>query len=141
MRFIAIAALAAGLCLPALPGRAQVTGDNFGGGKTSDLAALCGATQTDQYVVSAVNFCHGFLMGVGQLHSALTQPGVGVRPYFCLPNPRPSLDQVRGAFVGWVAANPQYGATPAVEGVTRFGEATYPCPPSQTRASRRGATQ
>lgn len=137
MRFMAIAALAAGLCLPALPGRAEVTGDNFAGGKTSDLAALCGATQTDQYVVSAINFCHGFLMATGQFHAEITQPGGRVSPFFCLPNPRPSLDEVRSGFVRWVAANPQYAGTPAIEGVVRFGAATYPCPPSQARASRR----
>lgn len=132
-----MAALAAGLCLTALSAQAQVIPDNFVGGRTSDLAALCGAGPSDPSVVSAINYCHGFLMATGQFHAEVTAPGGRVPPMFCLPNPRPDLTTVTAGFVTWARANPQFAATSAVEGVVRYATAAYPCPTPPARPARR----
>jgi hypothetical protein len=139
MRGMRIAALAAGLGLAALPGRADVLPDNFVGGRTSDLAALCSAASSDPSVVAATNYCHGFLMSAGQFHAELTARGSQVGPFFCLPDPRPDLRTVTAGFSEWARANPQFASTSAVEGVVRYATATWPCPPRP--AARRGRTQ
>jgi hypothetical protein len=131
------AILAAGLALTTLPAAAQVIPDNFVGGRTSDLAALCAAGPSDPQVVSAVNYCHGFLLGVGQFHAEATREGARIRPFFCLPNPRPTVASITSGFVAWAAANPQFAGTPAVEGVVRYATSAFPCPP-RPAASRRG---
>ena len=59
------------------------------------------------------------------------------RPIFCLPNPSPTFDQARAAFVAWARANPQHGAEPAVDGLTRFAAETYPCPGAPAPRPRR----
>jgi Rap1a immunity proteins len=141
MRSMRIAALAAGLCLSALPGQAQVLPDNFVGGRTSDLAALCGAGANDPNVVSAINYCHGFLMSAGQFHAEITQRGGRVNPMFCLPNPRPDLRTVSSGFTAWAAANPQYAGTSAIEGVVRYATATWPCPATPARSTRGSRAQ
>lgn len=130
------AVLAAALSLAGAPALAQVTPDNFVGGRTADLAALCAAGPSDPNVVSAVNFCHGFLLAVGQFHGELTQRGSRVGPFFCLPDPRPTVATITAAFVTWAGANPQYGSSSAAEGVVRFATAAYPCP---RRPARRGS--
>jgi len=140
MRAMGIAALAAGFCLSALPGQSQVLPDNFAGGRTSDLAALCAAGPNDPNVVSAVNFCHGFLLATGQFHAEVTAQGGRVKPMFCLPSPRPAVATVVSGFVTWARANPQFADTSAVEGVVRYATDTWPCPPSSTPQRRgRGA--
>lgn len=139
LRGCKVAALVAGLGLAALPARAQVTPDNFVGGRVADLAALCAAGAGDSNVVSAVNFCHGFLMATGQFHAALTRPGGRVAPMFCLASPRPTVATITAGFVEWARANPQYAGDPAVEGVVRFATATSPCPPPAPRRGRSAA--
>lgn len=128
--------LAAALGLAALPASAQVIPDNFVGGRTSDLAALCAAGPTDPMVRDAVNYCHGFLMAVGQFHAEMTREGARVRPFFCLPNPRPSISNITAAFVSWANANPQFAGTPAVEGVVRYATSAFPCPAAPARGRR-----
>ncbi len=141
MHGMRIAVLAAGLGLAALPGQAQVLPDNFVGGRTSDLAALCGAGANDPNVVAAVNYCHGFLMSVGQFHAEITQRGSRVKPMFCLPNPRPDLRTVAAGFTSWAAANPQFAGTSAVEGLVRYATATWPCPAAPSRTTRGSRAQ
>lgn len=136
MRSTTIAALAAGLCLSALPATAQVRPENFSGGRTSDLAALCGAAANDPNAVAAANYCHGFLMSTGQFHAEITQPGGRVRPMFCPPTPRPDVQSVTSGFVRWAAANPQYADASAVEGVVRYATAAWPCPDAHRRPAR-----
>lgn len=141
MRSMTIAALAAGLCLSALPATAQVRPDNFTGGRTGDLATLCGAAANDPNAVAAAHYCQGFLMSVGQFHAEITQPGGRVAPMFCPPSPRPDLRTVSSGFARWAAANPQFTDTSAVEGVVRYATATWPCPDAQRRPARASRTQ
>ena len=139
MRGTRAAIFAAGLSLAALPAAAQVTPDNFAGGRTSDLAALCAAGPSDPDVVAAVNFCHGYLMAIAQFHAELTREGGQLGPFFCLQRPLPSVSTITSGFVNWARANPQYAQTSAAEGVVRFATETSPCPtpPATGRRARR----
>src|SRR5690349_1397581 len=91
----------AGLLLAAAPAAAQVSQQNFRGGTTGDLAALCGASPQDPEGIAAIAWCHGFMIATGQYHRELSAPGGVQRPLFCLPNPAPTLDEARASFVAW----------------------------------------
>ena len=138
-RLLLIALAMAGLAGPALaqgsPAPA-VSAETFRGGSTADLARLCGATGSATIAVAAVAYCHGFLAGVGQLHTVLTRDGGPLRSPYCVPEPRPSIEQVAARFTTWAQANPQFGGESAISGLTRFAEAQYPCP-APTGAARR----
>lgn len=136
MRGSRAAVFAAGLSLAALPAAAQVTPDNFVGGRTSDLAALCAAGPSDPNVVSAVNFCHGYLMAIAQFHAELTREGSPIGPLFCLARPLPTVSAITTGFVEWARANPQYAQTSAAEGVVRFASQASPCPPPAATGRR-----
>lgn len=131
------ALLAVGLGAAALPAAAQVTPDNFVGGRVSDLAALCATGPSDPNIISAINFCHGFLMATGQFHAALTRPGGKIEPMFCSPSPLPTIATITAGFVDWARSNPHHAADPAVEGVVRFATAASPCPPQPAGNRRR----
>jgi hypothetical protein len=119
---------ASALLLAALPAGAQVTGQNFRGGLTSDLAALCGASEQEAHGQAALVYCQGFFVAAGQYHHALSAEGGAQRPVFCLPNPSPTFEQARTSFVTWARTNPQHSGERAIDGLTRFAGQTYPCP-------------
>ncbi len=96
-------------------------------GTTGQLAQLCATPAGDPTHAIATGYCRGVLVGVGQTHALMTTAPDGVRSVFCLPTPSPSLDEAMGAFVRWVAANPQQAATKSANGVLAFAAATYPC--------------
>lgn len=118
---------AAALLLVGGTAKAQVVEGNFRGGRTTDLAALCAASGQEALGGPALGYCQGFIVSAGQYHRALTAEGGAQRPIFCLPNPSPSFDQFRLAFVAWARGNPQHGTEPAIDGLARFAAATYPC--------------
>jgi hypothetical protein len=125
---ILAAAAAAALLLTARPGTAQTSEQNFRGGRTSDLAALCGASEQEALGQAALGYCQGFFVAAGQYHHALSSEGGVQRPVFCLPSPSPTFDQARTSFVAWARANSQYAGERAIDGLTRFAGETYPCP-------------
>ena len=61
----------------------------------------------------------------------------GRTPLYCMPSPGPTHAEFQAAFVAWARANPQYAQERAVEGLSRFTSATYPCPPAQAAARSR----
>lgn len=128
---------AAGAALLAAPATAEVTEQNFRGGRTGDLAALCGATRQNPLHTAALNWCHGFLVGAGQYHRSTAAAHGAGQSLFCLPSPEPTLDQARQAFVAWAARNPQHAQERAVDGLTRFAAETYPCPRTEAPRARR----
>ncbi|MBK1659249.1 hypothetical protein CKO45_13490 [Paracraurococcus ruber] len=131
-----LAALAAAALL-ALPAAAQVAERNFSGGRTGDLAALCGAPASDPMHTAAVNYCQGFIVGAGQFHASTAAAHGDSHRMFCLPTPEPTLEQARTAFVAWAARNPQHAGDRAVDGLARFAAETWPCPrAAQPRARR-----
>ena len=84
---LAGAAAAAALLLAARPGGAQVTEQAFRGGRTGDLAALCGTSEQEALGQAALGYCQGFVVAAGQYHRALSAEGGVHRPIFCLPSP------------------------------------------------------
>jgi hypothetical protein len=140
------AALAATLAVPptpaaaqagAMPAAAAAPRAAFEARTVADLATLCGASPQAPEYAAAIAFCHGFLQGAGQFHAALTQPGSGVTPVFCPPNPPPTRAQVADAFVAWARANPGQAGERAVDGLARWAHAAYPCPEPERQSRPR----
>ncbi|MCU0945137.1 MAG: hypothetical protein MUF65_07200 [Rubritepida sp.] len=98
---------------------------------TATLAELCGAAP-DRSDAPATAFCRGFIVGAAQHHHATSS-----RRAYCLPDPGPSQAEFQRGFAAWARANPQFGGERAVEGLTRFAAATYPCPPRAAAARPR----
>ena len=138
-RSLVIACAVAGLSGPALAqgNPTAITAQTFSGGTTADLALLCAASGSETVAVAATAYCHGFLAGVGQLHTALTGASGPLRSPYCVPDPRPTISQVAASFVTWARANPQHNGASAVAGLTRFADQQFPCTP-RPRAARRG---
>ncbi|WP_424811131.1 Rap1a/Tai family immunity protein [Roseococcus sp. YIM B11640] len=138
MRFLAVAGALVALAGPALAQSANPSVDPsaFQGRTAGDLAALCGATQDDPRYVAAVHFCHGFLQGAAQYHNATRRAGTRTPPLFCPPEQRPSVEQVASSYVTWLRGSPQYAGEAAVDGLTRWAQATYPCPATPPRRRR-----
>jgi hypothetical protein len=128
MRFQRLLAVALGAGLLPAPAMAQVTDQAFRGGRTGDVAALCSAGPQDPLHTAALNWCHGFFVGVGQYHRSVAEAGAGPKSLFCLPTPEPTLEQARWAFVAWARAHPQHASERAVDGLARFAAETWPCP-------------
>ena len=124
---------AAGLAalLAAAPAAAQqtLTEADFRSGTAGDMADLCGAAPSDPMYGAGVGWCHGFMLAVGQYHASIAARRTAGHPLFCLPDPSPTFDQLRTAFVAYVRGNPQVQNERAVDGFVRFAVATYPCQP------------
>ncbi|WP_149539031.1 Rap1a/Tai family immunity protein [Siccirubricoccus phaeus] len=144
----ALAAAWLGLATPALaqgtsPGMRPGTGGSgtpTSVSTTADLAAICLPTAQDPQRLEAIAYCQGYMTAAGQYHSMLHRPGGRRRPLYCLPNPAPTVAESAIAFAQWARQNPQYNQEPALDGLFRWAQATYPCPqeaaPSRPRTSR-----
>ena len=115
-----------------LPGSSQaaVTEDNFLARTTGDLVALCSAERSDPLVAAAINFCHGFGVGVYQ---ALSEQEAAHRTpqLFCMPDRQPTRNQVVADFVAWAKASPQRMSERPADGIARFLSERFPCPKSR----------
>ena len=124
---------AAGLItlLAAMPVAAQtpLTEADFRTGTAGGLADLCAAPPSDPLYAAGIGWCHGFILATGQYHQAIAARRTAGHPLFCLPDPSPTFDAMRAAFVAYVRANPQVRAERAMDGFMRFLVATYPCQP------------
>jgi hypothetical protein len=118
-------------------GQATIGAETFRAGTTGALGQLCGSGTSGAVQTAAVVYCHGFIAGVGQFHREVTRDGAPLVPLYCPPQPPPQLEQVANAFATWARANPQHASEPAVDGLIRFAQATYPCPPQSAAATRR----
>jgi hypothetical protein len=117
------------LCVATLPsaGHAAVTEDTFQLRSTSDLVELCTAGQTDPMMTAAVNFCHGFAVGVFRV---LEEENAAhrINKLFCMPNPAPSRSQALADFVQWAKSTPGMMDQRPADGLLAFLVKTYPCP-------------
>jgi hypothetical protein len=103
-----------------------------------DLAAVCDPTWSGVPRLEAIAYCQGFLTSAGQYHALVHPAGGRARPLYCVPTPGPTIAESGIAFAAWAHAHPVHHNEPALDGLLRWAEATFPCPPpaAAPRASR-----
>ena len=116
-------------CAAAVAGAAQaaMTQDSFLLGSTGDLVDLCAAPQSDPMYTAAVNFCHGFSLGVFRVleeQDAAKKSG----HLFCLPNPAPTRNEAIATFVQWVRADSSRSGLPPADGIATYLSQQFKCP-------------
>jgi hypothetical protein len=117
------------LCAAMLPaaGNAAVTEDTFHLRTTSDLVELCSIAPTDPMGTAALNFCHGFTLGVFQVLSE-QNAAERVKKLFCLPDtPTTTRNQAIADLVQWAKATPNVLSQTPADGVTSYLASKYPC--------------
>jgi Rap1a immunity proteins len=107
---------------------AAVTEDSFLLRSTGDLVDLCSAAQPDPMYTAAVNFCHGFAVGVFRVLQQQDMANAAGRHMFCLPNPMPTRNEGIAGFVQWARADVGRSALPAADGIATFLTQQFPCP-------------
>jgi hypothetical protein len=105
---------------------AAVTQDDFLVRTTGDLVDLCSADRSDPLMTAAVNFCHGFGVGVYRV-LAEEQAAQHGSKLFCIPTPTPTRNETVSAFVEWAKANPSHLSEPATDGIADFLAQRFPC--------------
>ncbi|MBR0670583.1 Rap1a/Tai family immunity protein [Neoroseomonas soli] len=106
----------------------------------SELAAVCDPAWGSVPRLEAIAYCQGFLTSFGQYHALLYPQGGPARPLFCVPVPGPTVAQSGIAFAAWARENPRFGNEPALDGLLRWAQQNFPCPPApvaRAPASRR----
>jgi hypothetical protein len=104
-----------------------------------ELAAVCDPHVTGVPRLEAIAYCQGFLTSAGQYHALLFPAGGRGRQLFCVPNPGPSIAESGIAFARWSRDNPSYAAEPALDGLLRWQQASFPCPTNTTARNPRAA--
>lgn len=116
------------LCAAAVPGFAQaaVTEDSFQLRTVRDLVDLCSASPTEALGTAALNFCHGFGLGV---YRVLHEGDMARRSgrLFCTPNPEPTRNEAVASFLQWAKANPGQLSLSPQDGIAAFLAKQYPC--------------
>lgn len=105
---------------------AAVTEDDFLVRTTGELVNLCSADRRDPLMTAAVNFCHGFGVGVYRV-LAEEQAAQHGSKLFCVPNPTPTRNETISAFVQWAKANPSHLSEPPDDGIADFLVQRFPC--------------
>ena len=136
MRHTLGAAALAALLGAALPASAQPA-STTSVSTTADLAAVCQPETTGVERLEAITYIPGYLTAVGQTHTALYLNNRRRSPLFCVSDPPPTVAQSGIAFAAWAKQNPQYANEPAVDGLLRWAQATYPCPAAAAPAHPR----
>jgi hypothetical protein len=136
MRIVIAAALA---CLASPIASAQSQSSTTPGIVTrvqtaADLAAVCDPSWSGVPRLEAIAYCQGFLTAAGQYHTQLHPAGGRVRPLYCLPTPGPTIAESGVAYAAWIRANPAHSGEPALDGLLRWAQATFPCPPAAAPA-------
>jgi hypothetical protein len=105
---------------------APLTEDQFNIRTAGDFAALCSADRADPMMTAAVNFCHGFAVGVYQALNEEQAPHA--RKWFCMPNPPPTRTAAISDFVAMVNASPDLQARKPADAIFYALTQKYPCP-------------
>jgi hypothetical protein len=114
-----------GILLPGLAS-ATVTEEDFVVKTTRNLVNLCTASPQDPRYEEAINFCQGYM--VGAYHYSIAEHSRDPKNLFvCLPDPKPSRNEVVALFVAWAKAHPQYMTDMPVESQFRFMSEKWPC--------------
>jgi hypothetical protein len=117
------------LCIGLSAGSAHaaVTEDTFMLHNTGDLVDLCSAAQSDAMYTAAVNFCHGFTVGVFRVLQEEDRARKS-RHMFCIPSQSPSRNEGIAKFIQWAKADPARSALPAADAIATFLTQQFPCP-------------
>jgi hypothetical protein len=107
--------------------RGAVTEDSFLLHNTGDLVDLCSAVQPDHLYTAAVNFCHGFAVGVFRVLQE-EDTARRSRHLFCLPNPAPSRNEGIARFVEWAKADARRLTLQPADAIATYLSQQYPCP-------------
>jgi hypothetical protein len=108
-------------------GFAAVQTDDFLVTTTAQLLNLCTAAQTDPMAVPALNFCHGFAVGVARVLQEEDAANPNAKAMFCLPPSGVDRNHALSEFVQWASADPSRMSLPATDGIAEFLAAYYPC--------------
>lgn len=122
--------------VPGAPARPFVTHVQTAG----ELAAICDPAWGGVPRLEAIAYCQGFLTSFGPYHALLYPRGGPARPLFCMPVPGPTVAESGVGFATWAGQNRQHGAEPALDGLLRWAQASFPCAPAAaapTPSSRR----
>lgn len=114
---LAIGLAVSGVATSAEPPRLSTTGD---------LVRYCDPAGSAMAMREGQDFCNGFIVGTGLLYLELVRAGT-IQPWVCAPEPPPTLDEARAAFVAWAKANPQNLGDKPIDGFWRAMAAKYPC--------------
>ena len=82
--------------------------------------------KSDPLYTAAINFCHGFGVGVFRVLRAV-DARKSSQPLFCLPNPMPTRNAALTAFIQWAKADPNRLTQPPEDGLAAFLSQQYPC--------------
>jgi hypothetical protein len=115
------------VCSGILPikANAAVTEDNFLLRTTGDLVDLCKATSADPYYTAAVNFCHGFAVGVYRVLES--EERAEPRHMFCVSDRTPRRAEAIAAFVQWADAHPDQKNLGPADGIAAYLQQQFPC--------------
>jgi hypothetical protein len=114
-----------GILLPGLAS-AAVTEEDFVVKTTRNLVNLCTASPQDPRYEEAINFCQGYM--VGAYHYSIAEHSKDPKNLFvCLPEPKPSRNEVVAMFVAWTNEHPQFMTDMPVETQFRFMSEKWPC--------------
>ncbi len=111
--------------------RAAVSEDNFQMRTGADLAALCSPAQGDPLAMAAINFCHGFAIGVYQ--TLASQQAALSRPLFCIPSPPPTRNQTMADFVSWARTSPSAMSEHPADAILDYLTQRFPCAATRSR--------
>lgn len=108
---------------------------------SSELAAMCDPAWGGVPRLEAIAYCQGFLTSFGQYHTLLYPPAGADRPLFCVPVPGPTVAQSGVAFAAWARGQANDPNEPALDGLLRWAQASFPCPaaPAANTAAQRRA--
>ena len=107
----------------------------------ADLAAVCNPATSGVPRLEAIAYCQGFITSAGQYHALLHPAGGPIQPLYCMPTPRPTVAQSGIGFAAWLNAHPAHSAEPALDGLLRWLQETYPCPAAAPAARTRRSTR
>ena len=118
------------ICAAFLPGiaRAAVTEATFQQlSTTADLVDLCTAAPTDPMGTAALNFCHGFTLGVYRVLEEETA-AQRIGKLFCIPaDLKTTRSDAIADFVQWAKVTPGVMSERPADGLTQYLETKYPC--------------
>jgi len=122
--------ISAAMCAAIWPAAAgaNVAETDFQIRTTADLVDLCTASPSEPMGTAALNFCHGFTVGV---YRVLEEENAAKRigRLFCVPDSAmPSRDEAIASFVQWAKASPDAMSQRPADGITGYLMQKYPCP-------------